>query len=98
MTISTSRAVTTGPPVIPGRTVIIGDSFLRAGIHLLRPYFEELVFVPWQHIQEKEGNTLAEAVAGPADNLIIMQVQRNLSAGRFPLYSDTVAAYLVASP
>lgn len=97
-TINTSRAVTTGPPVIPGRTVIVGDSFLRAGIHLLRPYFEELVFVPWQHIQKTEGNTLAQAAGGPADNLIILQVQRNLALGRFPLYADSIADYLLPAP
>jgi hypothetical protein len=46
------RTEVTGPaPVLAGRSVVLGDSFIEvvAG-ELLAPYFEELVFVQWRAI------------------------------------------------
>jgi hypothetical protein len=76
----------------------VGDSFLRASVHLLEPYFEELVYVPWQAISAETGNTLTDLAGGPADALVVVQVQRSLSQGRYPRYTGALEAYLAAQP
>jgi hypothetical protein len=71
------RAVTraAGAPRVPGRTVLVGDSFSNAPIGQLRSYFAEVAHVLWVGTPIDE---LAGRIAG-ADTVILETVERELS-------------------
>ena len=61
--------------VIPGRTVIVGDSFAVRALDQIVPYFEDLTLViPYA----EDPSIVSTAIAG-ADHVVILIVERNLS-------------------
>ena len=61
-------------PVVPGKTLIVGDSFFLTMAGLFAPWFEDLTFVDLQTVAGPEvARQLAEA---GADNVILERVER----------------------
>lgn len=96
-TVVVTESTTTGAPLVPGTTVMVGDSFGNHGLPMIQPYFERFVFVPWQMVAEDDLASALE-VAGLAptdvDNLVVQQVQRNLSEGRYESFIDQLRAFV----
>jgi hypothetical protein len=63
-----------GAPVVPGRTVLIGDSYADVSIKQIRPYFASLRMLTWD---DSTPGQIADAVAGArtsADGVITPQL------------------------
>jgi hypothetical protein len=73
-----SRATSTEAPLVPGTTVFVSDSFGLYEIDLLQPYFEDLVFIKWQHLED---HTIAEVVDTAPTAVVVQLVARNLDDG-----------------
>ena len=85
--IGRSWAKSEGPTeVIPGTTLMIGDSFGEQSWRQLQPYFEELIFLNRTYLDH---NGLLDVLDGPPDRIIVEQVTRNLAKG---WYSTTFSA------
>lgn len=70
--LSTIRWQTTGPDVIPGRTLILHDSFFDLHEDVLAPYFADLTSVPLSTLATPG----ALAMLDGYDHVIVEQVQR----------------------
>ncbi len=66
------------PParVIPGRTLMVHDSFLLPVTPALAPYFEELVLVQWEELDRRR----FERLVSEADRVVFQSVERLVSA------------------
>lgn len=90
-----SEATSADAPLVEGVTVIIGDSFTRTALRVLEPYFEELVFVNREAIEDR---TFEGALQGrEPDRIVIAQVQRNLAKGQYLGHVEPLAEYLERS-
>lgn len=69
----TSRAIGTAR-VLPGRTILVGDSQMNLSNAVVRPYFEELILVGWKQI----GDVEALSQLPKADRIIVERVERSL--------------------
>lgn len=67
------RFKTEGGPVIEGRTVVIGDSFIHGTMDLLTPWFEDITFAHLDHLGSPQ---LAEHLL-ECQTLIISVIERN---------------------
>ncbi len=61
--------------LIPGRTVIVGDSFAVRALEQIVPYFEDLTLV----IPYAEDPSIVSTAIADADHVVILIVERNLS-------------------
>jgi hypothetical protein len=86
-----SRATTTAAPLVPGTTVLVGDSFARHSLHLLQPYFEELILIDREYLAD---HGIEEVVEGRPTAIIVEQVQRNMTKGWWVDYLDGVSDYV----
>lgn len=96
-TVLVTESTTTGAPLVPGTTVMVGDSFGHHGLRMIQPYFERFVFVPWQMVAEDDLTTaldLAGVAPSEVDNLVVQQVQRNLSEGRYDGFIDQLRTFV----
>lgn len=70
------RTTATGPePVIPGRTLILYDSFFGLEVDLLAPYFADAT---WIHVGDATNHPELVARFGPFDTVILERVEREL--------------------
>jgi alginate O-acetyltransferase complex protein AlgJ len=60
---------------VPGRTLLVGDSFSEAPIPLLRPYFADLRIVPWVGTRPRR----IAAEIERADTVILETVEREIA-------------------
>ncbi len=93
-TIRRSLATTDGTShVIPGVTLLIGDSFAEQSWSQLQPYFEELVFVNRAFVAEKG---LVDHLDAAPDRIIYAQATRNIGKGwyegAFPAIEELLAS------
>jgi hypothetical protein len=66
----------TGPALVPGRTLVIGDSFFEAADDLAAPFFEDLT-----HVISLDGDTPPDlAMIAGYDRIIVSQVERGWDA------------------
>lgn len=79
----TQRWVSTGPGVIPGRTLVLHDSFWYYNDDVLGPYFADVTSMSLSSL----GTPTALAMLDGYDLVIIQQVQRGV-----PAFTDGIAA------
>lgn len=79
----TQRWVSTGPDLIPGRTLLLHDSYLAYNQDVLSPYFADLTALPLSSLNTPG----ALASLWGYDTVIVQQVQRSV-----PDYLDQIAA------
>jgi hypothetical protein len=60
-------------PVVPGRTVIVYDSFFGIDVSLLAPYFAD---VTWIHVGDLQAQPELAAMLGPFDTVVVERVDR----------------------
>jgi len=70
-----SRATSTGPWLLPGRTVIVGDSFAESIRSSLDPYLTDVTYVGWHDLSTPRGR----AALAAADTLVVEVVERSLA-------------------
>jgi hypothetical protein len=78
----TQRWVSTGPDLIPGRTLLLHDSYLAYNQDVLAPYFADLTALPLSSLNTPG----AVASLWGYDTVIVQQVQRSV-----PDYLDQIA-------
>ncbi len=83
------RSVTTGPALVPGRTVIVTDSHLNTAANQLANWFESVRVVPWQELQN-------ESVAGEirSADRILLSFSARFSAERLTSFSRLLTRYV----
>ena len=70
------RITATGDrPLVPGRTVIVYDSFFGLNMAAVAPFFAESI---WIHIGDLQNHPEIAALIGPADRVILERVERGL--------------------
>lgn len=70
------RITSTGDrPMLPGRTVIVYDSFFGISIPLVAPWFEDTT---WIHVGDLVNHPELGEVLGPFDRVILQRVERGL--------------------
>jgi hypothetical protein len=62
-------------PLVPGRTIIVYDSFFGLNMAAVAPFFEESI---WIHFGDLQNHPEIGAVVGPADRVIMERVERGL--------------------
>jgi hypothetical protein len=95
--VKVAASTSTDAPLVPGTTVMVGDSFGNHGLRMIQPYFERFVFVPWQMLVEGDlASALGRAGVTPAevDALVVEQVQRNLSDGAYERFVDELRTFV----
>jgi hypothetical protein len=86
-----TRATSTDAPLIEGTTLFLADSFGRRSLHLMAPYFEELVFVSHDYVLRRR---IGSALERRPDRILVEQVQRNLPGHQEALDAAAAAANL----
>jgi hypothetical protein len=76
-----------GAPVVPGQTVVVGDSYVDVSMFELTPYFHSITLLEWTQDTPAQ---IANAIAG-ARNVILETVEREFD------YRATDAAYIKPS-
>jgi hypothetical protein len=75
---SVFRTTSTGPlPVVPGRTVIVYDSFFGIDVPLVAPFFADAT---WIHVGDMLNHPELAKLTGPFDHVIVERVARGLYA------------------
>jgi hypothetical protein len=62
-------------PLLPGRTVIVYDSFFGLNMTRIAPFFEESI---WIHINDLKNHPELSTLLGPFDRVILERVERGL--------------------
>jgi len=76
------QTIATGPePVIPGRTLILYDSFFGLEVSLLAPYFAN---VTWIHVGDATNRPDLVSRFGPFDTVILERVERGIYTSDLP--------------
>lgn len=93
-TVQRVRSTTTGPPLVPGRVAIVGDSFLYASREQLLPYFADVT------VAHKNRSSAADllAVVRAADTVVLEIVEREFAAGQSGRFSPELARQIAALP
>jgi hypothetical protein len=76
--ISVVSARSSGPALIPGRTVIVHDSFLLRSVPLLNPYFEHIQYLDWEELESHP--TQAAGLLRGADRVVIQLIEDHRAA------------------
>lgn len=90
-----SSATTVQAPLIPGTTVLVGDSFGETVHRLLSPFFEHLITVRLDQVVAQTGQfTASDLVAEAPDRVILEQVLRTFHSnpGHYVGLFETVDA------
>lgn len=66
-------------PLVPGRTVVVYDSFFGLEMSHVAPFFEETV---WIHLNDLRLHPEIGALVGPVDRIILERVERGLYSTR----------------
>jgi len=89
---TTSTATSTGAPLVPGRTLLIGDSFSLHVVSWLQPFFADLTYLPLS----VDPATFARQLRS-ADAVIFEQVERYFVQCDTPLLSADFLTAVAAS-
>lgn len=83
------RSVSAGPPLVPGRTVIVTDSHLNSAANQLAPWFESVRFIRWQELRHES----VPAEVRSADR-VLLSFSARFSAERLTSFSRLLTRYL----
>jgi hypothetical protein len=75
-------------PLLPGRTVIVYDSFFGLNMARIAPFFEESI---WIHVSDLKSHPELGTLLGPFDRVILERVERGLYATDLGTVLDPLA-------
>jgi len=93
-TVQRVQSSTVGPPLVPGRVAIVGDSFLYNSRAQVLPYFADVTVAHKTRTGEED---ILAAVAS-ADTVVLEVVEREFASGFTGRFSLAMAARLRALP
>jgi hypothetical protein len=67
--------VASGRPTLPGRTLIIYDSFFGIDVQLVSPFFANAT---WLHVGDLQNHPELASLLGPFDTIVLERVERGL--------------------
>lgn len=94
---ATIDGLTTGAPLIPGRTALLGDSFSASVRPLIAPFFDVLTLQHNQSSPEALARTIVDS-----DTVVVEIVERSVAAGEVqlttPAVIDVIEQTLASNP
>lgn len=83
-----TAATTEDAPLIPGKTLILGDSFFEASRFMFPSYFADLTYVHNQAIGEPAGLAQIPEQMADSDVVVLEVVERSLAGGQAEILSE----------